>query len=94
MREEPKLHLGVVEGREEPLLPLCVEGATNRAPLLGPDRDVLETWVARAQTSRRGNRLVKRGMDPPGLWIHKSREGIDVSCFKFKGLAVRQEELR
>ena len=94
MRHEPKLDLGIVEGREHPVIPFGDERTSDRAPLLGADGNVLEAGIARAQPSGRCDRLMERRVNASGFGIHEPGERVEVGALEFLELPVLKQEAR
>src|SRR5439155_11541398 len=75
MCQYAKLDLRIVRGNQH-VTGLGDERAPDLATKLGADRDVLQVWIAAAQSTCGGHRLIEARMHAAGRWIDELGQGV------------------
>ena len=88
MGQNPQLDLRVVGRQERPARAARDERLADLAPVLGPDRDVLEVGVARAEPAGRRHALVERGVDPAVRGMHEPGQRVEIGALELGKLAM------
>src|SRR3954470_21714460 len=93
MRHHPELDLGIIRNEKHPSRS-WYEAGPNRLTTSGPDRDVLEIRLRRAEPPSGGTRLVEAGVNPAGVPIDSLRQCVDVGALELLQLAILQDQSR
>ena len=78
MGHDAQLDLAVVGGEQDDVVAAGDEGVADAPAQLGPDRDVLQVGVGRAQPAGRRDGLVERRVQPAGVRVEQQRQRLDV----------------
>ncbi len=93
VREHAQLDLRIIAG-EQHAAGIGDERASNLAPELGANRDVLHVRIARREAPGRGDRLIIRGVQATGLGIDRGGKRLDIRAHELGEHAVLEDLAR